>query len=128
VRGSSECRDSAEQFARADGDVQRQSVEQLRTGIGVQAVGDVSLESGDGQKRLKTERLRITTTQAGFPIWVLRVDLTLGRSLPVYPDDRTSADRAGRSVSCHEETSRPTSRTKEKAASRRPLKSTLRTD
>jgi hypothetical protein len=102
VRGSSECRDSAEQFARADGDVQRQSVEQLRTGIGVQAVGDVSLESGDGQKRLKTERLRITTTQAGFPIWVLRVDLTLGRSLPVYPDDRTSADRAGRSVSCQQ--------------------------
>jgi hypothetical protein len=43
-------------------------------------------------------------TQAGFPIWVLRVDLSLGRSLPVYPDDRTSADRAGRSVSCHERT------------------------
>jgi hypothetical protein len=43
VRGSSERRDGAKQFARVDGDAQRQSVEQLRTVVCVQAAEDVGL-------------------------------------------------------------------------------------
>ena len=48
VWGSSECGDGAKQFAGVDRDVQRQLVEQFRTGVGVQAAGDVGLEPGDG--------------------------------------------------------------------------------
>ena len=48
IRGSPERRDRAEPFARADRDVQRQPVEQLRAVVGVQAANDVGLEPGDG--------------------------------------------------------------------------------
>jgi hypothetical protein len=38
------------------------------------------------------------------PSWVNRVTLTVGRPLPVYPDQRTSSDRPGVSGWCQEET------------------------
>ena len=35
------------------------------------------------------------------PLWVNRVTLVVGRSLPVYSNERTSRDRPGWSVLCH---------------------------
>jgi hypothetical protein len=43
----------------------------------------------------------------GFvPLWVNRVGLTLCRSLPVYPEQRTSTRRPRWSGSCQQETHR----------------------
>ena len=36
-----------------------------------------------------------------LPVWVKRVGLTAYRRLPLYPRQRTSSVRPGRSVSCH---------------------------
>jgi transposase len=38
------------------------------------------------------------------PEWVILVALTVGQRLPVYPDERTSSDRSGTSVSCQQVT------------------------
>jgi hypothetical protein len=40
-----------------------------------------------------------------FPMRVIRVVLTVGQPLPVYPDQRTSSDRRGWSGSCQSATS-----------------------
>src|ERR1700676_4358461 len=40
---------------------------------------------------------------ASCPRWVKSAGLTLCRSLPVYPDQRTSSDRPGWSVSCQKQ-------------------------
>jgi hypothetical protein len=37
-----------------------------------------------------------------LPRWVKRVTLTVGRPLPIYPDQRTSSDRPGMSGWCQE--------------------------
>jgi|SRR5664279_4476408 hypothetical protein len=42
-----------------------------------------------------------------FPIWANLNRLTAGRTLPVYPEQRTSSDRPGWSGSCQEETHAP---------------------
>src|ERR1700724_2772904 len=39
-----------------------------------------------------------------LPVWVKRVGLTIRRSLPFFPYEQTSSDRADWSVSCHKRT------------------------
>ncbi len=36
-------------------------------------------------------------------LWVISAVLTVGRSLPVYPDEETSCDPVGMSQTCQEE-------------------------
>src|SRR5882672_6400749 len=48
----------------------------------------------------------ITENQpAQWPVWVKRVVLTVGCSLPVYPDERTYSESVGTSQRCHFRTS-----------------------
>ena len=42
--------------------------------------------------------------QDSCPIWVKRVVLTVTQPVPVFPDQRTSSDKLGWSVSCHKPT------------------------
>jgi hypothetical protein len=37
----------------------------------------------------------------GHPLWIKSADLTVGLSLPVFPDDRTSSVSVGMSQTCH---------------------------
>jgi len=92
VRGPPERRDRAEQFAGTDGDVQRQPVEQLRTGVGVQAADDVGLESRDGPfDGPATRRPRLGTTPA---TWWAKSWFT-GREVANDDPERGAVDGAG---------------------------------
>jgi hypothetical protein len=91
VRGPTERRDGAEQFAGADGDVHRQPVEQLRTGV--QAAGDVGLESRDGTRDSVVHQAVEIGNDAGDVVG--EVVEFAGRAVANDDRERDAVDRTG---------------------------------